>query len=129
LAWGIFGLSGVSYYGAFYPSALYPVLRRINTYRLRWIMKKYKKHSTWKKAIRKLADAAAAKPRYFAHWAWVNRPLDDQDGKSRVTGDCYARICGGLGLSEIPPGYPTLRRSVAGNVVGGGGPPVRRGLM
>ncbi len=61
----------VAYYGAFYPSALYPVLRRINTYLLRWIMKKYKKHSTWKKAIRKLAGAAAAKPRYFAHWAWV----------------------------------------------------------
>jgi RNA-directed DNA polymerase len=64
----------VAYYGAFYPSALYPVLRRINTYLLRWIMKKYKKHSTWKKAIRKLADAAAAKPRYFAHWAWVKPP-------------------------------------------------------
>jgi RNA-directed DNA polymerase len=61
----------VAYYGAFYPSALYPVLRRINTCLLRWIMKKYKKHSTWKKATRKLADAAAAKPRYFAHWAWV----------------------------------------------------------
>jgi RNA-directed DNA polymerase len=56
---------------AFYPSALYPVLRRINTYLLRWIMKKYKKHSTWKKAIRKLADAAAAKPRHFPQWACV----------------------------------------------------------
>src|ERR1700733_10226616 len=46
--------------GAFYPSARDLVLRRISTYLLRWIMKKYKKHSTWKKAIRKLADAAAA---------------------------------------------------------------------
>nr|WP_308014834.1 reverse transcriptase domain-containing protein [Nocardia coffeae] len=61
----------MAYYGAFYPSALYPVLRRINTYLLRWIMSKYNKHSTWKKAIRVLADAAVDRPRYFAHWAWV----------------------------------------------------------
>src|ERR1022692_2982903 len=62
----------MAYYGAFYPTALYPVLQRINTYLLRWIMKKYKKHSTWKKAIKVLADTAANRPRYFAHWAWVN---------------------------------------------------------
>jgi RNA-directed DNA polymerase len=61
----------MAYYGTFYPSALYPVLRRINTYLLRWVMNKYKKHSTWKKAARMLSHAAAAKPRYFAHWAWV----------------------------------------------------------
>jgi group II intron reverse transcriptase/maturase len=62
----------MAYYGAFYPAELYPVLQRINTYLLRWIMKKYKKHSTWKKAIKMLAEAAASRPRYFAHWAWVN---------------------------------------------------------
>ncbi|HET9973842.1 MAG TPA: reverse transcriptase domain-containing protein [Streptosporangiaceae bacterium] len=28
------------YYGAFYPSALYPVLRRISTYLMRWLMNK-----------------------------------------------------------------------------------------
>jgi RNA-directed DNA polymerase len=61
----------MGYYEAFYGSALHPVLRRINTYLLRWIMSKYKKHSSWTKATRKLADAAAAKPQYFAHWAWV----------------------------------------------------------
>jgi RNA-directed DNA polymerase len=61
----------MGYYAAFYGSALHPVLRRINTYLLRWIMSKYKKHSSWTKATRKLADAAAAKPQYFAHWAWV----------------------------------------------------------
>jgi hypothetical protein len=30
-------------YGAFYRSALYPVLRRINTYLLRWVMNKVQK--------------------------------------------------------------------------------------
>jgi hypothetical protein len=57
--------------GAFYRSALYPVLRRISTYLLRWIMNKYKKWRTWKKAARALTEAAARRPRYFAQWAWV----------------------------------------------------------
>ncbi len=61
----------MAYYGAYYQSALYPVLRRINTCLLRWIMNKYKRYSTWKKSRRVLADAAASKPQYFTHWAWV----------------------------------------------------------
>jgi RNA-directed DNA polymerase len=61
----------MAYYGAFYRTALYPVLHRINTYLLRWIMNKYKKWRTWKKAARALTEAAARRPRYFAHWAWV----------------------------------------------------------
>jgi hypothetical protein len=59
------------YYGAFYRSALYPVLYRINTYLLRWVRKKYKKLRTWKKAVRSMGDAAKSYPRYFAHWDWV----------------------------------------------------------
>ena len=61
----------MAYYAAFYPSALYPVLRRINTYLMRWVMNKYRKWRTWKKATRALMDAAATRPRYFAHWTWV----------------------------------------------------------
>lgn len=58
-------------YGAFYRSALYPLLQRINAYLLRWIMNKYKKLRAWRKAIRSLAQAAETRPLYFAHWAWV----------------------------------------------------------
>ena len=61
----------MTYYGAFYRAALYPVLHRINNYLLRWIMKKYKKLRTWKKAIQSMSNAAASQPRYFAHWAWA----------------------------------------------------------
>jgi len=61
----------MGYYGAFYISNLYPVLRRINTCLLRWVMNKYKNRSTWKKATRTLMEAAERRPRYFAHWAWV----------------------------------------------------------
>ena len=33
----------MNYYGAFYRSALYPLLTRINAYLLRWLRKKYKR--------------------------------------------------------------------------------------
>lgn len=62
----------MTYYGAFYRSALYPVLSRINTYLLRWVMRKYKGLRTWKKAIRAMRDAARGRPEYFAHWALAN---------------------------------------------------------
>ena len=65
----------MTYYGAFYRSALYPVLYRINTYVLRWIMKKYRRLRTWKQAGRAMRDAVARQPRYFAHWVWVKPAL------------------------------------------------------
>ena len=58
-------------HGAFYRRALYPVLHRINTYLLRWIMKKHKQRRTWKKALQAMRDAIKRQPRYFAHWAWA----------------------------------------------------------
>jgi hypothetical protein len=61
----------MNYYGSFYRTALHPVLYRINTYLLRWIMKKYRKLRTWKKAFQSMRDAATSHPRYFAHWVWV----------------------------------------------------------
>ena len=61
----------MNYYGRFFRSALYPLFRRISTYLLRWTMNKYKKLRTWKKSMQAMGDAAALRPRYFAHWAWV----------------------------------------------------------
>jgi hypothetical protein len=58
-------------HGAFYRTALYPVLHRINTYLLWWIMKKYKRLRTWKKAVQSMREAVKRRPRYFAHWAWA----------------------------------------------------------
>jgi hypothetical protein len=43
-----------------------------------------------------------------------NRPPDDQDGKSRMTGDCHVRI---LWDYEIPPGYPTPCRDSRSDVL------------
>ena len=33
----------INYYGRFYKSRLYPLLRRINTYLVRWAKRKYKR--------------------------------------------------------------------------------------
>ena len=53
----------MQYYGAFYRSALYPLLQRINAYLMRWIRKKYKRLRAKKKAMRVLAgDHRAVSP-------------------------------------------------------------------
>ena len=57
--------------GAFRRSELYPLLRRVNTYLMRWLMNKLARYRTWKKATQAWTGAAARKPRYFAHWDWV----------------------------------------------------------
>src|SRR5262245_15848033 len=41
----------IQYYGAFYRSALVPLLARINSYLLRWIRKKYKRLRSYTKAM------------------------------------------------------------------------------
>jgi RNA-directed DNA polymerase len=61
----------MAYYGAFNRSALYPLLRRVNTYLMRWLMNKYARYRTWKKATQAWTGAAATRPSYYAHWAWV----------------------------------------------------------
>ena len=61
----------MQYYGAFYRSALLPLLRRINAYLMRWIRKKYKRLAPAKKARACWERVTAQHPRLFAHWAWV----------------------------------------------------------
>jgi RNA-directed DNA polymerase len=61
----------VDYYGAFYRSALYPLLARINAYLMRWLRNKYKRLRGRKMAQRAWAEAVTTRPRYFAHWVWV----------------------------------------------------------
>lgn len=60
----------INYYGRFYKSMLYPVLRRINDQLVRWAMRKYKRlrrHHT--RAVEWLASVARREPRLFAHWS------------------------------------------------------------
>ena len=59
------------YYGAFYRSALYPLLSRINAYLVGWIRKKYKRLQAKKKARVCWQGITGRYPRMFAHWKWV----------------------------------------------------------
>jgi len=61
----------MQYYGAFYRSAIYPLLQRINAYLVRWIRKKYKRLRAKKKAFRCWRGIVKRAPRLFAHWEWV----------------------------------------------------------
>jgi RNA-directed DNA polymerase len=61
----------MQYYGAFYRSALKPLLSRINAYVMRWIRNKYKRLRPTKKATACWQRITRQYPRLFAHWAWV----------------------------------------------------------
>ncbi|WP_274520129.1 group II intron maturase-specific domain-containing protein [Mycobacterium celatum] len=61
----------MNYYGAFYRSALYPLLTRINAYLMRWVRKKYRRfraRGAFQQAWRRVTTQH---PRFFAHWAWA----------------------------------------------------------
>ncbi len=59
----------INYYGRFYKSMLYPLLRRINDHLVRWACRKYKRlHRRKQRARTLLANVARRSPRLFAHW-------------------------------------------------------------
>jgi len=57
--------------GRFYRSQLYPLLRRVNTYLMRWAGKKYKRLRAYKRFTRWWSGVTEREPRLFAHWAWT----------------------------------------------------------
>jgi RNA-directed DNA polymerase len=61
----------MQYYGAFYRSALLPLLQRINAYLVRWIRRKYKQLRARKNAMKRWQVITDRYPRMFAHWKWV----------------------------------------------------------
>lgn len=59
----------LEYYGRFYPSALYPVLRHFNRTLVAWAMKKFRRLKGHKiRASRFLQGLAAKCPYLFVHW-------------------------------------------------------------
>jgi group II intron reverse transcriptase/maturase len=61
----------IQYYGAFYRSALVPLLARINSYLVRWIRKKYKRLRSYTKAMAAWRRVTSQYPRLFFHCKWV----------------------------------------------------------
>lgn len=68
---GLFVSGWMQYYGAFYRSALHPLLERINSYLVRWIRSKYRRLKPVKKALRAYYGATRAYPVMFRHWRWT----------------------------------------------------------
>jgi RNA-directed DNA polymerase len=65
----------INYYGRFYKSMLYPVLRRLNRRLVHWACRKYKRlKRRERKAMHWLAEVARRAPRLFAHWRFGLRP-------------------------------------------------------
>jgi RNA-directed DNA polymerase len=58
----------MNYYGAFYRTALYPLLQRINAYLVRWLRKKYKRLRGFKKARTCWRRTTKQYPSLFAQW-------------------------------------------------------------
>ncbi len=61
----------MQYYGAYRRSALYPLLRRINTYLMRWAQKKYKRLRSTRAFTRWWTGLTKREPGLLAHWNWV----------------------------------------------------------
>lgn len=65
----------LNYYGKFYISELYPILKRLNQRLSRWFMQKYRKLRYHKRrAWHKLGEFASQNPDLFAHWRYGLRP-------------------------------------------------------
>jgi RNA-directed DNA polymerase len=61
----------LQYYGRFYRSELYPLLKRINTYLMRWVRKKYRRLHGFKKAHAWWKMVGQRVPHLFFHWRWT----------------------------------------------------------
>ena len=65
----------INYYGRFYKSMLYPLLKRLNRALARWACRKYKRlKRRERKAMHWLAEIARREPGLFAHWRFGVRP-------------------------------------------------------
>jgi RNA-directed DNA polymerase len=59
----------VTYYGEFYRTGLDALLRRINTYLVRWARRKSRRLRSFKRAERWWNGLLRRQPALFAHWA------------------------------------------------------------
>jgi RNA-directed DNA polymerase len=62
----------MTYYGRYYRTALDRLLRRINTYLMRWAQQRYKRLRPFRRAKRWWQELTERQPYLFAHWAWMS---------------------------------------------------------
>jgi RNA-directed DNA polymerase len=69
----------LNYYGKYYRSAVYPMLRQLQNALVRWAMRKYKRfRGHWLKACHWLGRFARREPNMFASWEFGYRPSAGQ---------------------------------------------------
>ncbi|MCA1601030.1 MAG: group II intron reverse transcriptase/maturase [Acidobacteria bacterium] len=61
----------MNYYGKFYRTEMFALLRRINTYLVRWARRKFKRLRSFKRAKRWWNGLMKRVPGLFAHWEWM----------------------------------------------------------
>jgi RNA-directed DNA polymerase len=61
----------MNYYGRFFRSQMYPLLRRVSIYLRRWAGRKYRRLRTYKRFKRWWTRVIEREPGLFAHWRWV----------------------------------------------------------
>ncbi|NBJ71540.1 MULTISPECIES: reverse transcriptase domain-containing protein, partial [Clostridia] len=64
----------INYYGHFYKSEMYSVLRYINSCLVKWVRRKYKKRKNRRRAEHWLGAIAQRERELFAHWKYGIRP-------------------------------------------------------
>jgi RNA-directed DNA polymerase len=65
----------MNYYGRFNRGEMYSLLKRVNTYVMRWARKKYVRLRTWKRFKAWWRGITGREPELFAHWAWMRAYL------------------------------------------------------
>ncbi|MBX9640775.1 MAG: hypothetical protein K2X97_13870 [Mycobacteriaceae bacterium] len=61
----------MNYYGRFYRTEVFALLRRINTYLVRWVRRRFARLRSFKNAQRWWKGLLQRRPGMFAHWAWM----------------------------------------------------------
>ena len=58
-----------NYYGRYYKSAMYPILRNLERFLIRWVMRKYKRYRGHKRRAKQwLGRVRIREPKLFVHW-------------------------------------------------------------
>ena len=104
----------MNYYGAFYRSALYPLLERINAYLLRWVRRKYQRLRGKRKPARRGTEPSGNDqvPSPTGPGSPTPPQSGDQNDKSRITRKRYVRFCEGPGVK-----FPQATRPRGGGTV------------
>jgi RNA-directed DNA polymerase len=61
----------MNYYGKFHRAEMFALLRRINTYLVRWARRKFKRLRAFKRAKSWWNGIMKREPEMFVHWAWM----------------------------------------------------------